>query len=174
MQSRAKALCVWRLICFSFIIPVLQMRRLRKREVTCSRIHRKWNWHSGSSLYSSKRLCVPLAKSFLDGSDSKNLPARDLGLIPGEGNSYPLQYSCLMNSMDRGASQVQFMCCEESHTTKWLSLSANSKIASYVIFIPRWSKRRERKREQWFKCVDNCLLFFTVSLAPERTVTSSS
>ena len=33
----------------------------------------------------------------------------DLGLIPelgrhlGEGNSYPLQYSCLENSMDRGA-----------------------------------------------------------------------
>ena len=35
--------------------------------------------------------------------------AGDLGLIPGsggspgEGNSYPLQYSCLENSMDRGA-----------------------------------------------------------------------
>ena len=33
----------------------------------------------------------------------------DLGLIPGwgrspgEGNEYPLQYSCLENSMDRGA-----------------------------------------------------------------------
>ena len=35
--------------------------------------------------------------------------AGDLGLIPGsgislgEGNDYPLQYSCLENSMDRGA-----------------------------------------------------------------------
>ena len=35
--------------------------------------------------------------------------AGDLGLIPGsgkspgEGNAYPLQYSCLENSMDRGA-----------------------------------------------------------------------
>ena len=34
---------------------------------------------------------------------------RDLGSIPalgrslGEGNGYPLQYSCLENSMDRGA-----------------------------------------------------------------------
>ena len=34
---------------------------------------------------------------------------RDLGLIPelgrspGEGNGYPLQYSCLENPMDRGA-----------------------------------------------------------------------
>jgi len=26
-----------------------------------------------------------------------------LGRSPGEGNSYPLQYSCLENSMDRGA-----------------------------------------------------------------------
>ena len=29
-----------------------------------------------------------------------------LGRSPGEGNSYPLQYSCLENSMDRGASWV--------------------------------------------------------------------
>ena len=38
--------------------------------------------------------------------------ARDAGLIPGsgrcpgEGNGYPLQYSCLDNSMDIGAWQV--------------------------------------------------------------------
>jgi len=37
----------------------------------------------------------------------KNLPAnagdiRDSGLIPGGGNSNPLQYSCLENPMDRG------------------------------------------------------------------------
>jgi len=47
----------------------------------------------------------------------KNLPANvgdtgDLGLIPGsgrspgEGNGNPLQYSCLENPMDRGASQA--------------------------------------------------------------------
>ena len=38
----------------------------------------------------------------------KNLPAnagdiRDSGLIPGGGNSNPLQDSCLENPMDRGA-----------------------------------------------------------------------
>ena len=35
----------------------------------------------------------------------KNLPAyaRYMGSIPGEGNGNPLQYSCLKNSMDRGA-----------------------------------------------------------------------
>ena len=29
-----------------------------------------------------------------------------LGRSPGEGNSYPLQYSCLENSVDRGAWQA--------------------------------------------------------------------
>jgi len=36
----------------------------------------------------------------------KNLPAMQetwVGEIPGEGNGKPLQYSCLENSMDRGA-----------------------------------------------------------------------
>ena len=51
---------------------------------------------------------------FPGGSEVKNPPAnagdtRDMGLIPGsgrfpgEGNGSPLQYSCLENSMDRGA-----------------------------------------------------------------------
>ena len=48
---------------------------------------------------------------FPGGSVIKNLPAEagDLGLIPGsgrspgEGSDSPLQYSCLGNSMDRGA-----------------------------------------------------------------------
>ena len=45
------------------------------------------------------------------GSDGKESACHvgDLGLIPGlgrapgKGNDYPLQYSCLQNSMDRGA-----------------------------------------------------------------------
>ena len=48
---------------------------------------------------------------FPGGSAVKNLPASagDIGLIPGlgrspgEGNGYPLRYSCLGNPMDRGA-----------------------------------------------------------------------
>ena len=51
--------------------------------------------------------------SFLSGSAGKEITcnAGDLGLIPGlgrspgEGNSYPLWYSCLENSMGRGAWQ---------------------------------------------------------------------
>ena len=49
--------------------------------------------------------------NFPGGSDDKESAcnAGDLSLIPGlrrspgEGNGYPLQYSCLENSMDRGA-----------------------------------------------------------------------
>ena len=48
---------------------------------------------------------------FPGGSAVKNLPANAedadsiprLGGSPGEGNSSPLQYSCLENPMDRGA-----------------------------------------------------------------------
>ena len=36
--------------------------------------------------------------------DSSSIPG--LGRSPGEGNGYPLQYSCLENSMDTGASQT--------------------------------------------------------------------
>ena len=51
---------------------------------------------------------------FPGGSDGEESAcnARDLGSTPGsgrspgEGNGYPLQYSCLENSMDRGAWRV--------------------------------------------------------------------
>ena len=53
-------------------------------------------------------------RGFPGGSEGKEsaCSARDLDLIPGserspgEGNGYPLQYSCLEISMDRGAWQV--------------------------------------------------------------------
>ena len=56
----------------------------------------------------------------------KNLPANagDIGSMPGlgrsskEGNGYPLQYSCLENSMDRGAWWViAHGVAKESDTT---------------------------------------------------------
>ena len=51
---------------------------------------------------------------FLGGSDSKESTCNvgDLGLVPGlgrspgKGNGYPLQYSGLENSMDRGSWQA--------------------------------------------------------------------
>ena len=42
-----------------------------------------------------------------------------LGTYPGEGNSNPLQYSCLENSMDRGAWQATV----HGHVKSWTQLS---------------------------------------------------
>ena len=44
-------------------------------------------------------------QGFPAGSDGKESACNEipgLGRSPGEGNGYPLQYSCLENSMDRG------------------------------------------------------------------------
>ena len=64
--------------------------------------------------WSRNRLRTPVLMGFPGGSDSKETAcnAGDLGLNPGLGrshgerNGFPLQYSCLENSMDRGAWQA--------------------------------------------------------------------
>ena len=66
-------------------------------------------------------------RDFLGGSDSKesSYNAGDPGLIPGlgrcpgQGNGNPLQYSCLENSMDRGAWRATVHGVVKSQT--WLS-----------------------------------------------------
>ena len=45
------------------------------------------------------------------------------GRSPGEGNGNPLQYSCLENSMDRGAWWATVHGVIESHATEQLRLS---------------------------------------------------
>ena len=66
-------------------------------------------------------------RSFPGGTVLKNLPAnagdrRDTGLLPGSGrstgvgDSKPLQYSCLENSMDRGAWKATVHGVAESWT----------------------------------------------------------
>ena len=62
--------------------------------------------------------------SYPTGSDGKESAchAGDLGLIPGserscrEGNGNPLQYSCLKNSIDRGAWQVTVLGVAKNQT----------------------------------------------------------
>ena len=57
-----------------------------------------------------------LLEGFPGGTVVKNLPtdAGDISLIPGQGdspgvaNGNPLQYSCLENSMDKGAWRATF------------------------------------------------------------------
>ena len=43
-------------------------------------------------------------ESICSAGDPSSIPR--LGRSPGEGNDYPLQYSCLDNPMDRGAWQA--------------------------------------------------------------------
>ena len=63
-------------------------------------------------------------EGFPGGSDNKEstYDAGDLGSIlgsgrsPGEGNGYPLQYSCLENPMDTGAWRAAGHVVEKSQT----------------------------------------------------------
>ena len=65
---------------------------------------------------------------FLGGSDGKQSTcnAGDLGLIPGsgrypgEGNGYPLQYSCLENSMERGVWWAVYNWATDSLSMEYL------------------------------------------------------
>ena len=67
--------------------------------------------------------CLP-SLGFPGGSAVKNPPvyAGDAGSIPGsgrspgEGNGYPFKYSCLKNSMDRGAWRVTVLVITKSWT----------------------------------------------------------
>ena len=68
-----------------------------------------WNY-----VFGTFENCKALILGFLSGSDNKKSACStgDLGLIPGSGgsprerNGYSLQYSCLKNSMGRGAWQA--------------------------------------------------------------------
>ena len=69
-------------------------------------------------------LFCPLYWDFPVGSAIKNLPANagDPGSVPGlrrspgEGNGYPLQYSCLENCMDRRVWCTTVLGVAKSHT----------------------------------------------------------
>ena len=75
-------------------------------------------------------IIYPATRCFPGSSDGKESAynAGDPGSIPGseitpgEGNGNPLQYSCLENSMDRGAWRVTvYGGHKESDTTEWLT-----------------------------------------------------
>ena len=89
-----------------------------------------------SFLQSFNKYLWRASSSFPGGSVSKEPDCNtgDLGLIPesgrspGEGNGDPLQYSCLENSMDRGAWGVTVHSVIKSLTQlKWLSMQAQQR-----------------------------------------------
>ena len=93
----------------------------------------KWNWDFEDN--SKCFLATSLYQQFslevnIDGSDGKESACSvgDPGLIPrsgrssGEGNGNPLQYSCLENSMDRGAWRTMIHGIAKSQSPLTLSL----------------------------------------------------
>ena len=83
-------------------------------------------------------MCWRLGRGFPCGSVVKNLPANagDVGSIPGSGrypgvgSGNPLQYSCLENSMDRGAWWTVV------HGVPWLSASTHAHTCALTRGMP--------------------------------------
>ena len=79
-------------------------------------------------------ICITFAIDFPGGSNGKKSACStgdpdsipELGRSPGEGNGYPLQYSCLENSLDRGAWGVatDHGVAKSRTQLKWLSIHA--------------------------------------------------
>ena len=90
-------------------------------------------------LDTSERMNWYLYVGFLSGSDGEESACSvgDLGSIaglgrfPGEGNGYPLQYSCQKNSMDRGVSQATVHGVTES----WTQLSDFETESPYLALL---------------------------------------
>ena len=78
----------------------------------------------GRALHSKDLIQLPADEGFPGGSDGKESACNmgDPGLIPGlgrspgEGNGYPLQYSCLKNSMDTEAWKATIHGITKSQT----------------------------------------------------------
>ena len=77
--------------------------------------------------------------------DTGSIPG--LGRCPGEGNGHPLQYSCLENSMDRGAWQATV----HGVTKSWTRLG-NSRTATAT----------NKAEENGYKVIFNVFLFLFV------------
>ena len=117
----------------------LETQPLRKKMQVCSELH--------VTLSKEFYLIYPRLLGFSAGSDSKESAcnAGDLGLIPGsgrshgEGNSYPLQNSCLENSTDSPWDH------KESDMTEQLILSL-SLMSTTNWHLPRALPMAEKRR----------------------------
>ena len=82
--------------------------------------------------------------SACNAGDSSLIPG--LGRSPGEGNSNPLQYCCLENSMDRGARWTTWGCKELEMTELLIHTRKQRKelklVQNFEYFI--WRHRLEK------------------------------
>ena len=106
------------------------------------------NWYSHPLQSKSQDLVL----GFHSGSVVKNLPASvgGMGLIPGERNGNPLQYSCLENSMNRGAWRATVHGVAKSWTwfkdwttTIWDCLNV-------IFFKPSWNWGTFSHGSSWY------------------------
>ena len=73
---------------------------------------------------------------------------RDMGSIPGSerspggGHGNPLQYSCLENSMDRGAWWATVHRVPKSQTSSKLKADQNNSVSTSVEFSGVWSQEK--------------------------------
>ena len=86
-------------------------------------------WAGRGTHYLGKGFLIPRRKRCLS-ADCTQRGWMGQRHSPGGGNSYPLQYSCLENSMNRGAWQAKVHGIAELDTTDWLSLSLRSQIGT--------------------------------------------
>ena len=104
--------------CHAFLQGIIPTQRLNPGLPHCRQIVNCLS-HQGSPWY---QLGVPKYNSILTlyeelASDTTRLTG--LGRFPGEENGYPLRYSCLENSVDRGAWLATVHGIEKSRT--WLN-----------------------------------------------------
>ena len=93
---------------------------------------------------------VDKPEGFPGGSGDKE-SARNAGGSPGEGNGYPLQYSCLESSLNRGDYQATVYGVAESDTTEILTLS-------FFQTLGQGSRARHDKERALYK---SCILGIT-------------
>ena len=79
--------------------------------------------HIGSLVTALKLLGFPVSEVPANAGDTRDAGSiRESGRSPGVGNGNPLQYSCLQNSMDRGALRATAHGVAKSRTEHTLEL----------------------------------------------------
>ena len=127
----------WDAVC---IIYAVVLERQKSRPHLCQRDFKNWN-----GILIIRRSILWAFPGSSDGKESAcNVGDRDSigwGGSPGEESGYPLRYSCLENSMDRGAWRATYCGISESVMTEWLThmLWVVSEVSRVRLFVTPWT-----------------------------------